>query len=265
MSGRRRAARSTSGTVADSAPGAPAGFTATAGDTEVALSWSAPTNTGGVAITHYQYRYVAGTTVPLSTDWREVPDSDNDGSRADERRVTVTGLVNGTQYAFEVRAVNSVGEGLEAVATATPAENSDQPNVVLELRAQTGDGAVTLEWGAPALSGSGGNIVRYEYRYAAGSAVPANSSWDSVEASRYPFVYFSGLENGRRYAFEVRAVNSNGFKGSAEKLTATPGVPVVQTLPSAPRRLSAAGSLYQRNVSELAQVELRWEAPAGSW
>ena len=358
---------STSGTVADSAPGAPAGFTATAGDTEVALSWSAPTITGGVAITHYQYRYATGAVVPSGTAWREVPDSDNDGSLADERGVTVTGLVNQTQYAFEVRAVNGVGEGLEAAATATtgvvtvprapasftatagnakvdlswmepesnggsaitkyryryaagstvpssvswrdvpdsddagastadergvtvtglvnetqyafevqavnsagegpaasasatPAEHPNLPSVVLELRAQTGDGTVTLEWGPPLRTGSHKSIDYYEYRYAEGSSVP--TSWATVDEGRYPFAQITGLENGRRYAFEVRAVNKHGFKGAVAKLTATPRAPVVQTLPSAPRRLSAAGSLYQRNVSELAQVELRWEAPA---
>ena len=235
---------------------------AQAGDTEVALSWSAPTNTGGVAITHYQYRYATGAVVPSGTAWREVPDSDNDGSLADERGVTVTGLVNQTQYAFEVRAVNGVGEGLEAAATATPAENSDLPSTVLELRAQTGDGAVTLEWGPPVHPGSSGSIDYYEYRYAAGNSVPGSTSWSSVDEGRYPFAQITGLENRRRYAFEVRAVNDHGFKGAAATLTATPRAPVVQTLPSAPRRLSAAGSLYQRNGSELAQVELRWEAPS---
>ena len=255
---------STSGTVADSAPGAPAGFTATAGDTEVVLSWSAPTNTGGVAITHYHYRYAAGAVVPSGTAWREVPDSDNDGSLADERGVTVTGLVNLTQYAFEVRAVNGVGDGLEAAATATPAENSDLPSTVLELRAQTGDGTVTLEWGPPVHPGSSGHIDYYEYRHAAGSSVPVSTSWSSADAGRYPFAQITGLENGRAYAFEVRAVNTHGYQGAAATLTATPRAAVVETLPSAPRGLSAAGSLYSRNVSELAQVELRWEAPADS-
>ena len=228
----------TTGAVA--VPGAPRDLAAAPGDARVTLSWSAP----------------------ASATWTDAPDSDGDGDRADERDVTVTGLTNETQYAFEVQALNSAGGGPAAGARATPVEDPNLPSRVIELRAQTGDGTVTLEWGAPRRSGSGGKIARYEYRYAAGSSVPTSTSWASADAGRYPFTQITGLENGRRYAFEVRAVNTHGYKGAAATLTATPRAPVVQTLPTAPRGLRAEGSLYERGVSELAQVELRWEAPA---
>ena len=226
------------------------------------LTWTAPASDGGGAITTYRYRYAAGTAVPSATAWTEVPDSDGDGSLADARDVTVTGLTNETQYAFEVQALNSAGGGPAAGARATPVEDPNLPSRVIELRAQTGDATVTLEWGAPRRSGSGGKIARYEYRYAAGSSVPTSTSWASADAGRYPFTRITGLENGRRYAFEVRAVNTHGYKGAAATLTATPRAPVVQTLPTAPRGLRAEGSLYVRGVSDLAQVELRWQAPA---
>ena len=250
----------TTGAVA--VPGAPRDLAATAGDARVTLTWSAPASDGGGAITTYRYRYAAGTAVPSATAWTDAPDSDGDGDRADERDVTVTGLTNETQYAFEVQALNSAGGGPAAGARATPVEDPNLPSRVIELRAQTGDGTVTLEWGAPRRSGSGGKIARYEYRYAAGSSVPTSTSWASADAGRYPFTQITGLENGRRYAFEVRAVNTHGYKGAAAMLTATPRAPVVQTLPTAPRGLRAEGSLYVRGVSELAQVELRWQAPA---
>ena len=246
-------------------PAAPGSFRVTAGDAQAELAWSAPFD-GNSPITKYRYRYAVGTTVPTVTAWTDAPDSDGDGSLADERNVTVTGLTNETEYAFEVQALNSAGEGPAAGARATPVENPDLPTVVLELRSQTGDGTVTLEWGSPLRTGSHGSIDYYEYRYAAGSSVPTSTSWATVDEGRYPFARITGLENGRSYAFEVRAVNRHGFKGAVATLTATPRAPraavVVETLPSAPRGLSAAGSLYERGVSELAQVELRWEAPA---
>ena len=90
------------------APGAPQDFTATAGHAEVTLTWTAPESDGGSAITRYQYRHAAGSTVPTGTSWTTVADGSDDGnSAADETSVTVTSLTNGTQYAFEVRAVNS--------------------------------------------------------------------------------------------------------------------------------------------------------------
>ena len=50
--------------------GVPASLTATAGDEEVALAWSAPSNDGGAPVTGYEYRYAAGDAVPEATPWR---------------------------------------------------------------------------------------------------------------------------------------------------------------------------------------------------
>ena len=103
-------------------PGAPQNLMVMAGDEDVALSWSAPTSNGGAAIIRYEYRHAAGTTVPTSTSWTNVDDSIDLGtSTSDETGVTITTLTNATQYAFEVRAVNSVGDGPKAgPVTATP-------------------------------------------------------------------------------------------------------------------------------------------------
>ena len=242
----------------------------TAGDTQVALTWAAPASVGGAPIVKYRYRYVAGSAVPSGVSWQDVPDGADAGASAgDETGVTVTGLVNERQYAFEVQAVNSAGAGPAAgPATATPAVNPNAPTQVIDLRAVVSSYTVELTWAAPARSGSS-RIARYEYRYAAGSTVPSGTGWRSAEARRFPSAYVSGLENGRRYAFEVRAVNQDGFEGPVAVLTAMPRADVVQTLPSAPRGLRAEGSLYVRDEYndlgrslEFGQVRLSWQAPA---
>ena len=73
-------------------------------------------------ITEYEYRYSTGATVSASATWTGVADgSDSGSSTADETGVTISSLINGTQYAFEVRAVNRVGGGTKAgPVTATP-------------------------------------------------------------------------------------------------------------------------------------------------
>jgi len=76
-------------------PDAPTNLTATAGNTQAILSWSAPTNNGGSAITGYTVKYSSGTVVTTTG--------------AGTTSYTVTALTNGTPYTFTVTANNSVG------------------------------------------------------------------------------------------------------------------------------------------------------------
>ena len=79
-----------------SPPGAPRNLTAVGGDGEVVLSWDTPESDGGAEITDYEYR------INGRNPWISI------GST--ETTHTVTGLVNGTEYTFQVRAVNRVGK-----------------------------------------------------------------------------------------------------------------------------------------------------------
>jgi hypothetical protein len=90
-------------------PTAPAGFTATPGDTSIALTWTAPD--AGYAVSDYVIEY---RTSP-SGSWTTFPDGTSTATSA-----TVTGLTPGTAYDVRVAAVNLAGTGAWATATATP-------------------------------------------------------------------------------------------------------------------------------------------------
>ena len=188
------------------APGALASLTAAAGDEEVALAWSAPADDGGAPITGYEYRHTAGTRVPGDTPWQ---------SAGLDLEWTVTGLTNGQQYAFEVRALNGAGPGAAATTVATPL---GMPSVPESLTATPGDGEVFLEWTAPADDG-GSPVTGYEYRYAAGDGVPDGTLWQDAGTELSTTV--TGLENETRYAVEVRALNRAG-PGETSGTTALP-------------------------------------------
>ena len=187
-------------------PGAPASLTATEGDKEVALAWSAPVDDGGTPVTDYEYRYAAGDAVPVGTPWQSA------GLNLER---TVTGLTNGQQYAFEVRARNRVGEGEARGAVATPV---GPPGAPASLAATAGDGEVVMAWSTPVDDG-GTPVTGYEYRHAAGDAVPVETTWQEADADRTATV--TGLENETRYAFEVRARNRVG-PGEVSMTTALP-------------------------------------------
>ena len=77
------------------APDAPTNLLADGGDAAVTLSWDAPENDGGSAITDYEYR------IDRRNPWISI------GST--QTTHTVTGLDNGMAYVFQVRAVNRIG------------------------------------------------------------------------------------------------------------------------------------------------------------
>ncbi|MCL2797913.1 MAG: fibronectin type III domain-containing protein [Firmicutes bacterium] len=85
-------------------PSAPLSFAAKGGDKKVDLSWKAPaTNASG--ITKYEVSSDNGGT------WKDAGNA---------LKYTFTGLENGKEYTFKVRAVNAAGAGAEASKAETP-------------------------------------------------------------------------------------------------------------------------------------------------
>ena len=124
--------------AANTAPDAPTNLTATPGDGRLTLSWDTPAD-GGSAITGYEDRRSADGGTNWSPDWTALA-----LSGAATTSFTVTGLANGTAYTFEVRAVNAVGKGTAASATATPVSPTapltmPPPGALVSNYAQTED------------------------------------------------------------------------------------------------------------------------------
>ena len=106
------------------APGAPTGVTATPGNAQATVTFTAPASNGGSAITSY-----TATSSPGGLT----------GSCAGPTAcaITVTGLTNGTAYTFTVTAINALGTGATSSAsapvtpTATPTSSALTMNYVL--------------------------------------------------------------------------------------------------------------------------------------
>ena len=77
----------------------PTGLTATAGDTQVRLSWTAPASDGGSPVTSYKVYLATTPGARQSTTIGTAKGAD----------ATVTHLANGTTYYFMVTAVNTAG------------------------------------------------------------------------------------------------------------------------------------------------------------
>ena len=86
-------------------PGAPVLNTATAGNAQVALAWTAPSSNGGSAVEGYNV--FVGTSAG-----GESATPVNGSTLVTGTSYTVTGLANGTKYYFTVEAVNGVGSSV---------------------------------------------------------------------------------------------------------------------------------------------------------
>ena len=244
------------GALATTTPGAPASLSATAGDTEVDLTWTAPASDGGAAITKYQYRVSTDGGSNWAPDWTDVPDGSDTGTdQADERTVTVTGLANGTLHTFQVRAVNSVGSSGEVEATATPI---GAPGAPASLTATPGNTQATLAWTPPASDG-GAAITKYQYRVSVDGGSTWSPDWTDVpdgsdsgtDQADERTLTITSLTNGTVHTFQVRAVNGIGNGGEADA-TATPATGPAP--PGAPASLNATPGD--------AQATLTWTAPS---
>ncbi len=214
----------------------PSGLTATAGNTQVQLSWDLPA-TNGSTISDYE--------IQSSTDGGSTWSSPIAHTASTSRSRTISSLSNATTYTFRVAAVTEwgIGEYSEPIS-ATPFTTPGAPTSVSGVR---GDGSVALSWAAPSSNG-GSSITDYLIEYASGGAYSTFSDGTSTATS----ATVTGLTNGTAYTFRVSAINAAGTGTvSSVSSSVTP-----LTVPSAPQSLSATAS-NQR-------VVLNWSAPSST-
>ena len=93
-------------------PQPPANVTATPGNAQATISWTAPTNTGGSPITGYTATASAGGQSCTTTT---------------ATSCTISGLTNGTTYDISVTATNAVGVSDPSVVAVTPTSDPVAP------------------------------------------------------------------------------------------------------------------------------------------
>ena len=227
-----------SGTPPVTVPGAPAITNVAPGDGALTVSWTAPTETGGAAITSYDVEHKLGT---LDT-WTDVTRTDNDVSTTQ----VITDLSKGRSYDVRVRAVNSVGSGEWAESSGTPPVTV--PGAPAITNVAPGDGVLTVSWSAPTETG-GAAITSYDVEHKLGTL----DTWTDVTRTDNDVSttqVITDLSNGRTYNVRVRAVNSVGSGEWAE----SSGTPTV-TVPGAPAITNVDDIRFR-------EVFIKWDAPA---
>jgi fibronectin type 3 domain-containing protein len=177
-----------------SAPNRPTFLRATAGDGQVALTWTAPANATSYGI------YRGGTLIGTSTT----------------ASYTDTNAANGTSYNYYVVAynLNSAPSTQSYTVTATP--TAVAPAAPAAVVASPGDSQVILSWAAP--SGADAYKVYRNGTLVTSTAITATTFTDS------------GLTNGTTYSYYVVAFKQNSAPSAASgTVTATPQAASVGT------------------------------------
>lgn len=249
------ASASTLGMLVATAPGQVSTPAAVIGNTQVALTWTAPA-TNGCSITGYRVDYSsnAGST------WTTF------GSALAGLTATVTGLTNGTAYVFRVAATNCIGAGAFSTTSVsvTPNPVPGQPASLTVVGA--GSQAVTLSWTAP---NSNTAITDYLIEYSTDGGVTWTTYADGVSSSTT--ANLTGLTLGSNYSFRVSAINATGPSSSSSASTAIAAATVPAAQAAAPSIVASYGSAVvtwaqpaSNGGSALTSVEVQYSTNGGA-
>ena len=213
------------------APGAPTGVTVSAGVNSVTISWSAPANTGGSAITGYIVTPSSGSIVTVGN----------------VLTTTITGLAAGTSLTFTVSASNTAGNSAASAASASVTPRGpglSVPSAVIGVTGVAGPASATISWSAP-VSDGGSAITGYKL-----ICDPDNKGGvlNLAGPTARSLTIAKGIKNAVPTTYSVVAINAVGQSDSI-KLISYP-------LPGAPKIASAL-----RGASGV--INLVWTAKPG--
>ena len=202
--------------VSATVPGAPTSLSANPSGTQVVLSWTAPSNNGGVAISDYVVEFQEG-----SGSWQTFSDGVSSSTSA-----TITGLTGSSNYNFRVSAKND-GSGYSGPGTtgtgstsSTLAVNAWLPGApTLNTPSSPSSTSVDLTWSAPASVGLSA-ITSYflEYR------LFSDTAWTSINTGNTNTSRtVSSLTANQTYVFRISATNSQGTGTASSTQTITLG------------------------------------------
>ena len=229
-------------------PAAPAGLSAAAGDASVTLAWSDPSDP---SITGYEYQVNHNDTDTGNPtgwgSWEAI-----EGAGADTSSHTVSGLTNGREYRFRLRAENDAGTSANApeadpwYVSATPqaADKPAAPETPSSVTVTRNDGTLSASW--PTVEGA----TSYHVTYTSDDG----ASW-SLAAEHHPDnrIEIAGVDNALTYIVGVRARNEGG---DSAWVNSPPAGPYAAGPPATPSSVTVTRGDGTLNAS--------WPAAAGA-
>lgn len=208
-----------------------------AGDSQVTVNWAPPARTGGSAL-------VSNTILR--------------GTASGSETTLVTGLsgsalsyidttaVNGTEYWYQVIAINGVGSSsASSESSATPSAPT-VPDAPTMTSATGGTGQVVVHWTAGA---DGGSAIETFVLLRSTATGTETNHITGISSSATSYTDTTSVADSTEYFYTLIAVNAIGNSAQSNEVNATTVTPVV---PGAPTLTAAVGGV--------GQVALSWTA-----
>lgn len=216
--------------IPNSTPSAPQDLTVAFESDFVALEWKMPVSSGGLPISSYKiYRGTEADGLSLLATISNLSYND-------------TAISNGQTYFYEIRAINSLGEGPRSdIKNATPVSKPLSPQ---NLQTSFGLDHINITWEPPTNANASAIDSYYIYRWGYTGNTP-------VLAKMTSDLWYNDTNviTGANYNYKITAVNYL-FEGNYS--TTISAIPCV--LPSAPLNLTVA--------SENMTMVLVWDEPS---
>ena len=159
------------------------------------LRWNSPSDNGGSAITHYEYR----SREQSATSWGTWTSTMSSGTT-----FSVTKPDQSKAYEYQVRAVNAAGNSGESNMVLIAARPDAPTNVIYTFTSST---SVLLSWDPPEHTGGDG-VALTGYTYEHSSDAGVNWSVAGITGASATSTPVGGL-TGADYVFRVRAENAD--------------------------------------------------------
>lgn len=209
------------------APPSPTSLSGTAGNAQVALSWSAPSVLSQTPITDY--------VVQFSSDSGSTWTTFSDGT-ATSTSATVTGLTNGTAYVFRVAAVNGVGTGAYSSASAAVTPTASVPVITIAEQ--------------PANQTASGGSATFSVAATVTQSATLSYQWQKQESGTGSFTNISGATSSSLALSNLTNADDNGdvyrcvvsATGGAESVTSSSATLTVAAAQASGYVASGAGT-----------------------
>ena len=199
-----------------STPGQPTISSVVLNGNSVVVSWSAPTNSGGLRIINYTVKTYQNDIEVVD---KRITTASSTNTTSAPRTATITGITINRNYTFSVLAKNEIGDSPESdkVSLIIPETRPEKPTITSAVL-NTTNNSVLLSWTAP--NDGGSSIINYTIKTYQNN-IEVEEKRITIPPSPPTEATIDGITIDGNYTFSVLATNIINDSDESDKIAPT--------------------------------------------